>query len=169
MLSYLSSHDTELFDRRRLIEAGTALLLAPGGVQIFYGDETARPLGVVPASDPQQATRSDMNWSGMDTAVLDHWRRLGRFRARHVALARGEHRQLAAEPYTFSRIDRASGDRVVVALRLAATASVTVQGVFADGDTVHDAFSGHTYKVRSGAVQLPAAALALLEAANPPR
>jgi alpha-amylase len=145
------------------------LLLAPGGVQIFYGDETARPLGVVPASDPQQATRSDMNWSGMDTAVLDHWRRLGRFRARHVALAHGEHRQIAAEPYTFSRIDRASGDRVVVALGLTVAASVTVQGVFADGDTVRDAFSGHTYKVRGGTVQLPAAMLTLLEAANPPR
>jgi hypothetical protein len=57
----------------------------------------------------------------------------------------------------------------VVTLGLAAAASVTVQGVFADGDTVHDAFSGHTYKVRNGAVRLPAATLALLEAVNPPR
>src|SRR5262249_44351957 len=45
MLNYISSHDTELFDRAHLIEAGTALLLAPGGVQIFYGDEVARPPG----------------------------------------------------------------------------------------------------------------------------
>lgn len=164
MLSYVSSHDTALFDRQRLIEAGTALLLAPGGVQIFYGDETARPQGVVPTSDPQQATRSDMNWAAVDTAVLDHWRRLGRFRARHVALARGEHRQLAVEPYAFSRIDRASGDRAVVAMALAAAASVNVQGVFADGETVHDAFSGQTHTVRNGRLQLPAAPLALLEA-----
>lgn len=163
MLSYVSSHDTELFDRHRLVEAGTALLLAPGGVQIYYGDETARPPGVMPASDPQQATRSDMNWAAVDAGVLEHWRRLCRFRARHVALARGEHRQLAAEPYTFSRIDRASGDRVVVVLGPAAEASVNVQGVFNDGETVHDAFSGQTRKVRNGTLQLPAAALALLE------
>jgi alpha-amylase len=35
VLSYLSSHDTELYPRDRLIEGGTKLLLAPGGVQIF--------------------------------------------------------------------------------------------------------------------------------------
>ena len=49
MLNYISSHDTELFDRGHLIEAGTALLLAPGAAQIYYGDETARPPGVAPA------------------------------------------------------------------------------------------------------------------------
>ena len=70
MLSYISSHDTHLFQRDRLIEAGSALLLAPGGVQIFYGDETARPNGPMPDSDPQQSTRSDMNWSSVDAAVL---------------------------------------------------------------------------------------------------
>ena len=100
----------------------------------------------------------------MDTVVLEHWRRLGRFRARHVALARGEHRRLAAEPYTFSRVDRASGDRVVVVVGLAAAASVNVRGVFKDGEAVHDAFSGQTRKVRNGTLQVPAAALALLEA-----
>jgi len=54
MLSYLSSHDTRLFDRDRLVAGGAALLLAPGGVQIFYGDETARAAGPAPAGDPQQ-------------------------------------------------------------------------------------------------------------------
>ncbi len=43
VLSYISSHDTSLFARNKLIEAGTSLLLLPGAVQIFYGDETARP------------------------------------------------------------------------------------------------------------------------------
>ena len=37
MLSYLSSHDTSLFARRTAAEL---LLLAPGAVQIFYGDES---------------------------------------------------------------------------------------------------------------------------------
>jgi alpha-amylase len=42
-LSYLSSHDTELFDRTRLAEAAARCCCAPGGVQIFYGDETRAP------------------------------------------------------------------------------------------------------------------------------
>jgi alpha-amylase len=162
MLNYLSSHDTELFDRTRLLQGGTALLLAPGGVQIFYGDETARPPGPAPSSDPQQATRSDMNWATADAAVLEHWRRLGRFRARHVALARGAHAQLADAPYTFSRIDGASGDRVAVALQVAEGAAVSVQGVFDDGQALHDAYSGRTLTVRNGTVQAPAAAPVLL-------
>jgi alpha-amylase len=170
MLSYLSSHDTELFDRARLLQGGTALLLAPGGVQVYYGDETARPPGPAPASDPQQATRSDMNWATADAAVLEHWRRLGRFRARHVALARGAHAQLADAPYTFSRIDPASGDRVAVALQVAEGAAVSVQGVFEDGQALHDAYSGRTLTVRNGTVQAPAAApVLLLEPLSPPR
>ncbi|HEY0195677.1 MAG TPA: alpha-amylase family glycosyl hydrolase, partial [Kofleriaceae bacterium] len=75
MLSYISSHDTELFDRKRIANGGSALLLAPGAVQIFYGDETARPVGPSATTDPQQGTRSDMNWDHPDEAVLAHWRK----------------------------------------------------------------------------------------------
>jgi alpha-amylase len=162
MLSYVSSHDTELFDRQRLVEAGTALLLAPGGVQIYYGDETARPPGPVPASDPQQATRSDMNWSAPDAAVLAHWRRLGSFRARHVALARGSHRAHSAQPYAFSRADAASGDRVLVVLAPRAGAAIPVAGVFDDGEDLHDAYGGRRLTVRGGQVTVDADAPLLL-------
>jgi alpha-amylase len=167
MLNYISSHDTKLFDRQRLIEAGSVLLLAPGGVQIYYGDETARPNGPVPSSDPQQATRSDMNWANPDAAVLAHWRRLGSFRARHVALARGEHERLGSAPYTFARQDRASGDRVVVALNVAAGARVPVGRAFADGDRLRDAYSGHSLTVSAGQVTVDAAAPAVLLEAAP--
>jgi len=160
MLNYLSSHDTELFNRGRLIEAGTALLLAPGAVQIYYGDETARPPGFAPPGDPQQATRSDMNWDRVDPAVLAHWRALGSFRARHVAIARGVHARLAAAPYTFSRID--GDDRVVIALGVAAGAAVRVAPVFADGEPVRDAVTGAGYVVRGGAVAIGAAGRAVL-------
>lgn len=162
MLNYISSHDTKLHPRDRLIEAGSALLLAPGGVQIYYGDETARPPGPVPSSDAQQATRSDMNWSSIDQGVLSHWRRLGAFRARHVALARGVHERLAAEPYVFARTDAALGDRVVVALGVPAGARVPVGTHFAEGAEVHDAYSGRRLVVRGGAVQIDAAAPAVL-------
>jgi len=154
MLNYISSHDTELFDRSHLIEAGTALLLASGAVQVYYGDETARPPGFAPSSDPQQATRSDMNWDHVDEAVLRHWRALGSFRARHVAIAHGVHARLAASPYVFSRVDGsgANDDRVVVALDVPAGASIPVAPVFADGQAVRDAYTGVRYVVRGGAV-----------------
>lgn len=160
MLNYISSHDTELFDRSHLIEAGTALLLAPGAAQVYYGDETARPPGLVPNSDPQQATRSDMNWDHIDEAVLRHWRALGSFRARHVAIAHGVHANLAASPYVFSRSD--GDDRVVVALDVSAGASIPVAPVFADGTALRDGYTGTRYVVRGGAVVVAGAARAVL-------
>lgn len=162
MLNYLSSHDTELFDRARLIEGGTALLLAPGGVQIFYGDETARPLGPEPRTDPQQATRSDMNWSAPDAKVLAHWRKLGTFRARHRALATGAHKQIADTPYVFSRVEP-GGDAVVVALGTQGQVSLPVGGVFAEGQALRDAYTGQVTKVEGGMATLKADSVVLLE------
>jgi alpha-amylase len=49
ILNYLSSHDDgSPYDpeRKKPLSAGTLLLLAPGGAQIYYGDELARPLRV---------------------------------------------------------------------------------------------------------------------------
>ena len=165
VLSYLSSHDTHLYDRTRLYDGANALLLAPGGVQIYYGDETARPAGPAVAGDKQQATRSDMNWTAVDQALLAHWRKLGSFRARHVALARGVHARLAETPYTFSRVH--ADDRVVVALGATGTAQITVGPVFADGARVRDAYSGQTATVVQGKVNVTADArgAVLIEAA----
>ena len=84
-------------------------------MQIFYGDETGPPAR--PGAELRSAAGDALGHElGVDRrGVLAHWRKLGSFRARHVALARGEHRELAGAPYAFSRIDAASGDRVVVA------------------------------------------------------
>jgi alpha-amylase len=168
MLNYISSHDTELYDRSRLLEAGSALLLAPGAAQIFYGDESARPVGYEPRTDPQQGTRSDMNWNSLDEGVLAHWRKLGSFRARHAALARGEHRMLSEKPYVFSRIDTPRGDRVVVALGAAGDAVLPVGDTFAEGETVRDAYSGRSAQVTGGKVRLQADRCVLLERAPNP-
>jgi alpha-amylase len=164
VLSYVSSHDTKLFERSRLLDAGTALLLAPGGVQIYYGDESARPPGPAPAADKQQATRSDMNWAQPDAATLEHWRTLGQFRKRHVALARGAHAKLGDAPYTFSRI--AGNDKVVVALGAKGSVTLKVDGAFPDGTALRDAYGGATAKVKGGTVTLTphARGVVLLEA-----
>lgn len=167
VLSYLSSHDTRLFARDRLIQGGTILLLAPGGVQIFYGDETARPLGPMPASDPQQATRSSMNWRAMDQDVLGHWQALGRFRKRHVALAKGTHQKLGDAPYTFGRIH--PRDRVVVAIGAKGRVDIPVGEIFANGKTVRDGYTGQTARVHQGRVTVRASeqGVVLLELLEP--
>lgn len=91
VLSYLSSHDTRLF-REGGDKAAELLLLAPGAVQIFYGDESSRPFGPT-GSDPLQGTRSDMNWqdvSGKSAANVAHWQKISQFRARHPAIGAGK-------------------------------------------------------------------------------
>ena len=164
-LSYLSSHDTYLFDRGKLRYGAIALLLAPGGVQLFYGDESGRRPGPYTPSDPCQATRSPMNWDTVDADLLQHWRKLGRFRARHVALARGTHRRLGMEPYVFARHDAVSGDRIVVVLGSGAV-RVAVEELFAEGQVLHDAYSGRHAVVCDGHVDLSICDVALLESAS---
>jgi alpha-amylase len=166
VLSYLSSHDTYLFDRGKLFDGATALMLAPGGVQIFYGDETRRPEGPAPSSDPQQGTRSDMNWSSVDANLARHWQKLGKFRQRHVALSKGRHDRLAEQPYTFMRVRQ--DDRVVVAIGARGPVRIVVDTVFPEGTKVRDAYSGQTAVVTAGAVSLNAdpAGVVLLEGAQ---
>lgn len=105
VLSYLSSHDTRLF-REGGSRAAELLLLAPGAVQIFYGDESARPFGPT-GSDPLQGTRSQMNWqdlAGKASQNLAHWQKLGQFRARHPAVGEGKQTTLTlSQGYGFIR------------------------------------------------------------------
>ncbi|EOC1324141.1 alpha-amylase [Cronobacter dublinensis] len=105
VLSYLSSHDTRLF-REGGPRAAELLLLAPGAVQIYYGDESERPSGPG-GSDPLQGTRSDMNWqdlTGKSEATLAHWQKIGQFRARHPAIGGGKQTTLSlSQGYGFVR------------------------------------------------------------------
>ncbi len=113
-LSYLSSHDTRLF-REGGQEAAELLMLAPGAVQIFYGDETSRPFGPT-GSDPLQGTRSDMNWqdiNGKAAQTLQHWQTLGQFRARHPALGAGKQTTLSL-PQGYGFVREHNGDKVMV-------------------------------------------------------
>ncbi len=119
-VSYMSSHDTELFfSRFKSIEmqkaAANALLLSPGAVQVYYGDEIARNIGPY-ADDFHQGTRSDMLWKLDDQrkSLLKHWQTVGRFRHSHPAIGAGEHKVLEQEnAYVFSRT--LGNDKVVIA------------------------------------------------------
>ncbi|MDB5959576.1 MAG: alpha-amlyase [Massilia sp.] len=174
VLNYLSSHDDDApYDaaRVRAIDAGTRLLLAPGAAQIYYGDETARLLDIKEA-DGDAKLRSFMNWGELASNaargtvgvadVREHWAKLGRFRQAHVAVGAGRHQMLQAAPYVFKRSYDKAGvrDSVVVALGLPlerATA-IPVRGVFNDGQTVRDAYTGSSAVVAGGAVTFPKSA-----------
>jgi alpha-amylase len=164
ILNYASSHDDGSPldpDREEPLRTGTRLLLAPGGAQIYYGDELARPLRVDGAAGDANL-RSFMNWEDLEDgagtpAVLEHWRRLGRFRAAHPAVGAGAHLRLRAEPYVFARTLESSGlsDRVVVALDAGeGRVEIPVGGVFPDGTELVDAWSGRSGTVANGAVRL---------------
>ncbi|RNF30849.1 alpha-amlyase [Massilia aurea] len=174
VLNYISSHDdSSPFDplRERPFESANKLLLAPGAAQIYYGDETARILRVEGA-EGDATLRSFMNWDELKSnaergmhRVADiraHWARLGRFRAAHPAVGAGVHQMISHSPYTFKRTWERNGvsDRVVVALDLPGGQPATIQvgGVFHDGATVRDWYTGKTAVVKGGKVRFDTAA-----------
>jgi len=172
VLNYMSSHDDGApFDamRKRPFESANKLLLAPGAAQVYYGDETARLLRA-DGAEGDANLRSFMNWDELAKNVQrdgyrvgdvrDHWSRLGLFRHAHVAVGAGVHQMIGNNPYTFKRTYDKDGvrDRVVVALDLPKDkpTPVTVRGVFSDGQTVRDYYSGLTAVVAGGMVTFDA-------------
>ena len=145
----------------RSASAGTALLLNPGGVQTFYGDESGRQAGSGADYEP---ARSHMNWTSTNTGILSNWQKVGRFRRNHISVGAGQHTKIADSPYTFSRTYTGKAtvgsetktdyeDKVVVSLPgSAGTYDVPVGDIFADGDTVVDEYTGEEYTVSGGKV-----------------
>ncbi len=124
VLSYISSHDTSLFFDETggslplQYRVATAMMLLPGGVQIYYGDETARPMGPS-GGERVQGTRSDMNWNNYPQELLTHWQKMGQFRNRHLSIGAGQHARIPHDSaYVFSRNYSANGtdDKVVVVI-----------------------------------------------------
>lgn len=175
-LNYLASHDDmgpHDPSRKKHFEAAEALMLAPGGAQIYYGDEIARSLDV-PGTKGDATLRSSFDWEQGNTeasrAMLRHWQKLGKFRARHPAIGAGRHHELGFRPYTFARtLDEAGiADRVVVAMTAGSEGPVTIRTgtVFAEGAMLRDAYSGEVVRVSGGAVQIAKPdRIVLLEAA----
>ncbi|MGN9134427.1 alpha-amylase family glycosyl hydrolase [Clostridium sp. HCP1S3_B4] len=153
-LSYISSHDTALGDRSA--NAGTALLLTPGGVQTYYGDESGRKGDGTPQLQP---TRSNMNWDSIDQSILSNWQKVGQFRTEHIAVGAGTHTKLSESPYTFSRVYDKNGvsDKVVISLPgKSGSCKVDCGTIFDEGASVIDYYTGNEYVVSDGTVDVTA-------------
>jgi alpha-amylase len=156
VLSYISSHDEGIHATGNKINTGTALLLSPGGIQTFYGDEVDRKLGPgANTTDAMQGSRSDYPWNSQDTAVLEHWQKLGQFRRDNPAVGAGE--QISLGDDTYGRLydvdnDGTIDNKVVIKINGSGTTTVDVSKVFADGTIVENAYTGNTATVNSGTV-----------------
>jgi alpha-amylase len=164
VLNYLSSHDDGApFDAKRTksIESATKLLLSPGLAQVYYGDESARSLAIE-GTQGDATLRSFMNWIDIKTnsetqKTLLHWQKLGQFRKNHPAIGAGIHKQVSAQPYTFSRSFSKGNytDQVVIGLDLPmGKKELSVLSVFVDGTKLKDAYSGKETIVLNGKVYI---------------
>lgn len=171
VLNYLSSHDDgSPFDpkREKPFETATKLLLSPGASQVYYGDELARPL-IIEGTVGDATLRSVMNWGELLSKkdILEHWQKLGQFRANHPAVGAGKHKTISQQPYVFSRTYSKGDftDVVVVGLDLPVGKKViTVNDVFENGMMLRDAYSNQSVEVKNGKVEINSdATLVLLE------
>lgn len=147
VLTYLSSHDTKLCRPSNAIEQGTMFTLLPGGIQIYYGDESSRPQAYLGCGDTDMMTRGDMNWDeieGSKKAQVAHWGKVGNFRKYNPAVGAGVG---SGTKRTYSG---AAGENKV-AIGIDGT-SVDVSGLFADGTTVYNWYDGTSAKVSGGKV-----------------
>ncbi len=173
-LSYVSSHDTALCRPGDNKALGTGLLLLPGGVQIYYGDETARPNdNGGSGNDQEHGTRSDMNFpsdidnasewaqnadtlstSFSSNASLAHWQKIGQFRARNVAVGAGKLSETADGSHcrTYNNAEKNIVNSVVI--HVGSASSVNVGSCFEDGTELQDGYSGATGVVSGGSVSL---------------
>lgn len=160
VLNYLSSHDDgQPFDPKRenAKRTGTLLLLAPGASQVYYGDESARPL-IIDGTEGDATLRSLMNWEELENdkqkSLLSHWQKLGQFRAKHASVGAGIHNEISnSEGFVFSRV--LNEDKVVVGIDLKGNSkSIKVEGIFENGTKIRDAYSGAESIVENGKLTL---------------
>ena len=147
VLTYLSSHDTKLCRPSDAIAQGTMFTLLPGGIQIYYGDESSRPQAYLGCGDTDMMTRGDMNWDeieGSKKAQVAHWGKVGTFRKYNPAVGAG------TGTATKRSYSGPAGENKV-AISVSGT-SVDVSGLFADGTTVYNWYDGTSATVSDGKV-----------------
>lgn len=144
VLTYVSSHDTRLCRASNQSEVGTMLTLLPGGVQIYYGDETSRPLAYTGCGDTDMMTRGDFNWAAATGETAKHWGKVGTFRKFNPAVGAGTG---SATKRTYS--GPAGESKVAIGI---SGSSVDVKDLFTDGTTVYNWYDGASATVSGGKV-----------------
>lgn len=144
VLTYVSSHDTRLCRASNQSEVGTMLTLLPGGVQIYYGDETSRSLAYTGCGDTDMMTRGDFNWADATGETAKHWGKVGTFRKFNPAVGAGTG---SATKRTYS--GPAGESKVAIGI---SGSSVDVKDLFADGTTVYNWYDGASATVSGGKV-----------------
>lgn len=144
VLTYVSSHDTRLCRASNQSEVGTMLTLLPGGVQIYYGDETSRPLAYTGCGDTDMMTRGDFNWADATGETARHWGKVGTFRKFNPAVGAGTG---SATKRTYS--GPAGESKVAIGI---SGSSVDVKDLFTDGTTVYNWYDGASATVSGGKV-----------------
>jgi len=172
VLSYLSSHDTLIFyntpmainqfrvrgrnaTKERQIKAGTILLMAPGGIQIFYGDEVAREYQFYTSSDPTQGTRSDFPWEKTEGDVHQHWQILGQFRRLHPCISSGKHQalQVSKDLYLFKRLQ--GDDQVLIGITQQESIKLNLADHWPVGTVLEDYYTGKEWIVEEHLLTIP--------------
>lgn len=146
LLTYVSSHDTNIC-RQGGVKLGTMLQLLPGGIQIFYGDESDRPTYSGASGD--MVSRSDMNWNdvnGSKKAMVEHWGKVGNFRKYNPAVGAGSG---TAYKRTYNGTNAGGTNKVAISI---SGGTVDVSELFNNGTTVYNWYDGKSATVSSGKV-----------------
>ncbi|MDE6409763.1 MAG: hypothetical protein K2K81_05920 [Muribaculaceae bacterium] len=150
--SYLNNSYHRDADSSNMIDCASTLLLSPGIIQIFYGDETGRGLSDARFNvDSNQAFRSDMNWENLDHSLLNHYKKLGRIRKNNPVIGNG--RQKTIDTHTCLRYNET--EKVMIKLKPNETGTINVTGIFEDGAKVEELYTGQTAVVNNGGILFP--------------
>ena len=124
---------------------GTGLILLPGGVQIYYGDESGRQKAYTGCGDGDMMTRGDMNLPEAKTsATTAHWGKVGNFRKYNPAVGAGTG---SGTKRTYT--GKAGENKVAIGIN---GTSVDVSGLFTDGTKVYNWYDGTSATVSGGKV-----------------
>lgn len=150
--SYLNNSYHRDSAEDNMMACATTLLLSPGVVQLFYGDETGRGLSDARFNvDSDQAFRSDMNWESVDNALLEHYRKLGTIRRAHPAIGIGA--QTTIDVHTCYRCH--NDDEVIIRVAPVAGQPIRVAPFYSDDTELVELYSGQRVVVEQGTVRLP--------------
>lgn len=150
--SYLNNSYHRDADMANMTDCATTLLLAPGAAQIFYGDETGRKLSAARFNvDSDQAFRSDMDWTDIDSLQLKHFRKLGKIRRANPVIGTGRQRTL--DVHTCIRHN--DNDTILIRLRPDNGKPITVEGLFDDGTKLTELYTDQVATVADGTITFP--------------